>query len=222
MMGIENMSIEALEQLDDSLPEIAGFPSRYMAAKRGYDTWIVKLYKDIDNIIKNLIFPSASYRQDDPEDRYNVDIANSLSLIGYQAHHDKWQNGHPDIYVESHRGYQWIGESKLHKDYEYLLEGFRQLSMRYSSGFVGQNHGAILIITKNESIKNLMTRWQSKLLDSEFKDVEVEECTMDKACFVSKHGHAVSGEDYTVRHIPISIRFVPTDKSARNSKAKPK
>ncbi|CAH1602493.1 conserved hypothetical protein [Vibrio jasicida] len=217
-MGIENMSIEQLEDFEDSVPEIGGFPSRYLAAKRGYSEWIAKLYKDIDHIIKNIIFPSASYRQNDPEDRFNVDIASNLAQVGYRAHHDKWMNGHPDIYVDSHRGYKWIGESKLHSDYETLLEGFRQLSTRYSSGFVGQNHGAVLIVTKNQSISNLMEKWQEKLLSSEFQGVEVKECKMDTTCFLSAHDHPVTGEKYTVRHIPISILFNPTDKSARNRK----
>ena len=212
------MSIEELESMENFVPEVGGFPSRVMAAMKGYDSWVSKLYKDIDSIIKNCIFPSASYRQNDPEDRYNVDIANTLNQIGYQAHHDKWINGHPDIFVESHRGYKWIGESKIHSDYNNLLDGFRQLTTRYSSGFIGQNHGAVLIVTKNESIKQLMLKWQTKLEESEFDCKSVEKCSEDDNCFVSMHEHHVSGEDYTVRHIPISIRFNPTDKSARNRK----
>ncbi|WP_051686736.1 hypothetical protein [Pseudoalteromonas sp. ND6B] len=218
-MSIENMSIQELESMESCIPEVGGFPSRVMAATRGYDTWISKLYSDIDHIIKRCIFPTASYRQNDPEDRYNVDIANTLSTMGYQAHHDKWKNGHPDIVVESHRGYQWIGESKIHSDYNYLLEGFRQLTTRYSSGFIAQNHGAILIITKNRSIKDLMSNWENKLISSEYSDVAVQKCTIDDDCFISTHTHQVSGSEYTVRHIPISILFNPTDKSARKNKA---
>jgi hypothetical protein len=217
MLSLEQFSIEQLEGLEDSIPEIAGFPSRLMAGKRGYETWIARLYQDVDNIIKNRIYPSASYRQDDAEDRYNVDIAGFLSQIGYQASHDKWMNGHPDIYVESSRGFKWIAESKLHSDYGTLLSGFKQLCERYSSGFVGQNHGAILIITKNISIKSLMNTWKERLSNDEDyknKKVVVDNCQIDELCFISKHEHTVTGESFTVRHLPISILCKPTDKSA--------
>lgn len=215
-MGIENMSILELEDMEDDAPCLANFPSRIMASKRGYDTWVEKLYVDIDDIIKKRIFPTASYRQNDPEDRFNVDIAGFLCQIGYSAHHDKYMNGHPDIYVENSRGFEWIGESKIHSDYGTLLDGFRQLSTRYSSGFIGRNHGAVLIITKNESINNLMQRWKNKLNQSEFNGINITACKMDNTCFLSTHEHQVSGQDYTVRHIPISILHKPTDKSARN------
>ncbi|MUK78458.1 hypothetical protein GNP84_16365 [Aliivibrio fischeri] len=222
MTEFQNVSIGQLALMEDMMPEIGGFPSRVLALQEGYDSWVNRLYKDLNCIIKNDIFPTASYRQDDKEDRFNLDISSLLRRMGYQASHDRWSNGHPDIYVESpSKGYKWTGESKIHKDYGYLLDGFKQLCERYSSGFENEDQGAILIITKNIDIKSMMDNWR-KLLSSDDdyqqKNTFIYDCAIDKMCFMSSHKHSVTGEQFKVRHIPISIRFAPTDKSARNKK----
>ncbi len=222
LMEFENMSIGQLAALESMMPEIGGFPSRVIALRSGYDDWLARLYQDLDYIIKEVIFPSASYRQDDGEDRFNLEIGNSLKLMGYQASHDRWNNGHPDIFVESPcYGYKWTGESKIHSTYDNLLEGYKQLCERYSSGFEHQDQGAVLVITTNVDIKSLMENWRKKLADDvdyQAAEVSVYDCKFDKTCFMSSHKHSVSGEDFEVRHIPISIRFQPTDKSAMNRK----
>lgn len=216
------MSIGQLASLEPIMPEVGGFPSRVIALQKGYDEWLTRLYKDLDFIIKDVIFTSASYRQDDKEDRFNLEIANSLRIMGYQASHDRWSNGHPDIFVESPgRGFKWTGESKIHSTYDYLLEGYKQLCERYSSGFKYQDQGAVFVITKNIDIKSLMNNWRETLaadVDYQAAGVTVYDCKLDKMCFMSSHKHSVSGEDFEVRHIPISIRFQPTDKSAISRK----
>ncbi|WP_311747687.1 hypothetical protein [Proteus vulgaris] len=221
MMTLENLSIGELALIEKNMPEIGGFPSRVLALQNGYQSWTERLYKDLNQIIKDVIFPSASYRQNDKEDRFNLDIAGALKMMGYQASHDRWNNGHPDIYVESPGyGYKWSAESKIHSDYKYLLEGFKQICERYSSGFSNEDTGAILIITKNVDIKSLMEKWQELLSQDEDykrKKVTVSKCD-NSYCFTSKHTHSVSGTTFDVRHIPISIKFNPIDKSARNRK----
>ncbi|MGC4734074.1 hypothetical protein [Providencia hangzhouensis] len=222
MMKLENLSIGQLADIEEIMPEIGGFPSRVIALQSGYQFWTERLYKDLNRIIKDVIFPTASFRQNDSEDRFNVDIVGNLFMIGYQASHDRWNNGHPDIYVQSPGyGYKWSAESKIHRDYNYLLDGFKQICERYSSGFTGEDTGAVLIITKNIDIKSLMENWQKLLSDDEdykAKNVSVSDCETDSFCFTSKHSHSVSGTQFEVRHIPISIKFNPTDKSARNRK----
>lgn len=220
MGDICSMSLKELSEIEEHMPEVGGFPSRVIASQKSYEEWVLRLYIDIDRIIKDTICPSASYRQDDPEDRFNLEIANSLKHMGYQAAHDLWMNGHPDIHVENRsRGYKWTGESKIHSSYENLMEGFRQLCERYTSGFENENRGAVFIITKNENIKKMMDRWKETLKDSEeysksaFKIQDTEGLS-----FESTHNHSKSGMPYEIKHIPISIRFSPTDKSARSKK----
>lgn len=218
---ISDYSLKELEAIQDHMPTAGGFPSRVLAADRGYDVWLLQLYSDIENIIKEKIRPMASYMQDYQEDWFNLEIASSLKLLGYLASHDSWTNGHPDILVESTKGFKWIGESKIHSSYEYLLEGFRQLCERYSSGLDNENEGAVLIITKNSSIKTLMEKWREKLISDSYyytNGIKAEDLDADKLFFRSIHPHSVSGTSFTVKHIPISILFNPTDKSGRNRK----
>ncbi|EPM5497404.1 hypothetical protein ACTM7A_001340 [Vibrio fluvialis] len=222
MTKLEDMSVGQLADLEPMMPEVGGFPSRVIALEKGYEEWLKRLYKDLNVIIQDIIFPSASFRQKDKEDRFNLDIANSLKLLGYQASHDRWNNGHPDIFVESPgRGYKWTAESKIHSTYDYLLEGYKQLCERYSSGFQYQDQGAVLVITKNMDIKSLMDNWRKVLaadVGYQKAGVTIYDCKLDKMCFMSSHKHSVSGENFEVRHIPISIKFQPTDKSALNRK----
>ncbi|MEZ8602371.1 hypothetical protein [Vibrio splendidus] len=211
-----DMSLEDMVKFEKLCPEFGGFPSRVVAGGN-YETWVEKLYEDLDLIIRNQIRPTASYRQSDPEDRFNVDIAGFLNCKGYNASHDKWTNGHPDIYVEkTTTGYKWIGESKIHRKYDDLLEGFKQLTERYSSGFSNEQHGAVLIVSANQNIGNVMDKWKDRLTsDSWFIDrnIESKDCQKDGMCFYTKHNHTTSSIEYSVRHIPISIYFNPIDKS---------
>ncbi|TOL31797.1 hypothetical protein [Vibrio parahaemolyticus] len=215
-----NMSLGDMVRFEKMCPEFGGFPSRVVAGNK-YETWVDKLYEDLDLIIKNQIRPTASYRQDDEEDRFNVDIAGFLNCKGYDASHDKWSNGHPDIYVEkTTTGFKWIGESKIHRKYDDLLEGFKQLTERYSSGFDSEQQGAILIISKNRDIGNMMDTWKDKLTqDSWFteRDIEAKNCQKDKMSFYTEHNHTTSSIKYSVKHIPISIYFNPIDKSGLKS-----
>lgn len=222
MSDVQDYTLSQLKKMGNLNPHLSGFADRAMINNGGgqYKDWIDRLYKDLHNIIAQ-IQKTANFRQEDKEDRFNIDITNSLSLLGYNASHDPWNNGHPDIVVENDRGFQWIGESKIHSSYDNLLEGFKQLSERYSSGSLNKDHGSVLVITKNENTKKLMANWQKTLSNSqEYRDCLVQKCTLnlDHDSFISTHTHSISGRDYTIRHTPINIRFKPTDKSATSSK----
>ncbi|TOI71780.1 hypothetical protein, partial [Vibrio parahaemolyticus] len=104
--------------------------------------------------------------------------------------------------------------------YDDLLEGFKQLTERYSSGFDSEQQGAILIISKNRDIGNMMDTWKDKLTqDSWFTErgIEAKNCQKDKMSFYTEHNHTTSSIKYSVRHIPISIYFNPIDKSGLKS-----
>ena len=220
-----NMTLSQLIEMENHVPTLAGFASR-LCSRSTYEDWITRLYIDIDDYIARSIITSASIRQKDEEDRYNIEIANYLNMIGYDAGHDTFNKGHPDIIVNDKiHGYQWLGESKIHRKYDDLLEGFKQLSDRYSSGNYKQNHGAVIIINKGGDTAKVVNKWKEMLIDDPFyksRSIKAEICTQNKDCFISTHEHTGSSNDYTVRHIPINVYYKPVDKSAKKSEARNK
>ncbi|MEZ8148374.1 hypothetical protein [Enterovibrio norvegicus] len=213
-----DFSLAGLLRSEDD--DVNGFPIRALS-KSNYDKWIDKLYDDLDSIIRKQIRPTASFRQNELEDRFNVELVGYLNCKNYNASHDKWCNGHPDIYVESTDGFVWIGESKILRKYDDLLEGFKQLSERYSSGYPNENQGGVLIISKNRDIGKLMKNWLKRLeSDTWFVSRKLKSslCSKDEMCFYSIHSHSATSQNYKVRHMPVSIYHNPIDKSAVSRK----
>ncbi|MDP2561412.1 hypothetical protein [Psychrobium sp. 1_MG-2023] len=221
MQDIDQISIGQLKMLN---PHFARVCLREIPPAT-YDEWIERLYEDIDDIIKEHVTPNSSYRMDDPEDRFNVDMVGWLKERGYEARHDEWTNGHSDICVTCPKwntSYRWIGESKIHKDYDHLLEGFKQLTSRYSSGLTGESQGGVIIINRNKDLGNVMTTWKKRLEgqpDDIFTNLKISNCAQNPFSFYSTHNHSRTSIEYKVRHIPASVYFKPIDKSAVNKKS---
>ncbi len=186
-----------------------------------YESFIEMLYIDLETIIK-LLERSAALRQKDGEDRLSSEIINIFDGLGYLALHDNFINGHSDIVV-IFKEYTWIGEAKIHKDYDYLTEGFKQLCTRYSTGSEDDNQGALIFYVKGNNAHEVVTNWKSHLQKEGFKDLSISDCTSRKSLsFLSTHTHDKSGLDYKVRHLAIILGFDPQDKSAKKRKSKPK
>lgn len=215
-----DFSLTQLAGFEGIAPTLAHFPSRILASKK-YESWVEGLYKDIDRVVSDTILPNVKFMHSDSEDRFNTHIAGHLKMLGYSASHDAWDNGHPDIVVDDiANGYKWRGESKIHSDYSYLLDGFRQLCERYTSGITNESQGAMIILCKNKDIGKMMTNWKETLQgcpDYQDRELDFNECRINSMAFVSKHKHNKSSISYKVRHIPVSLYFKPTDKSARLS-----
>lgn len=194
--------------------------------EENYASFIAILYEDLDEISyrfnKN---PQA--RMSDSENRLNIEIADTLSLLGYTTNHDSMSGGHVDITVEIGE-HSWIGEAKIYRDNTSLYEGFLQLTTRYrpASGNWKHNHGGLLIyIQAQNSIRDLLTDWRRFLMDSLYKEgisIEFKDCENNCFAYFSVHNHEVTGKDFIVRHIPFILTHAPSDKSARNRKGRKK
>jgi hypothetical protein len=207
-------SLRKLQELEGLIPEFAGFPSRVLAET--YDEFIQVLYKDIDKIIYQLQ-ENPELLQNDTEDRLTLSIVNRLCCMGYNASHESKIGGHVDLAVKK-GNFIWIGESKIHHDYEYLWQGFQQLTTRYSTGDDNQSDGGLLIYIRTENAKQVVQKWQEHLTSKDLPGYSVQQCEMRNICFFSIHTHQRSGYDFKVRHMPIILHFNPQDKSGQKSK----
>ncbi len=208
--SIDKLSLRDLEKLQEYMPALAGFASRLLADT--YDEFINQLYKDIDNIVFSKEENPELYEQD-TEDRITIDIKNTLRILGYDASHEAKVGGHADLLVRKNK-FLWIGEAKIHHSYDYLWEGFQQLTTRYSTGDCNQKDGGLLIYIRNENAKNVMDSWQLHLSSKELPDYSSNPCLKRKLAFFSSHKHPRTGEQFRVKHIGMTLYFNPKDKSA--------
>lgn len=140
-----------------------------------------------------------------------MSIVNMLRCFSYDASHDQKFGGHTDILVRKNN-YVWIGEAKIHRDYEYLWQGFQQLNTRYSTGDSNQKDGGIIIYIFGLNTKNVMNEWKDRLSGKGLQSYICFTCPSRELSFYSTHTHEGSGLPFTVRHIPVILYFSPQDK----------
>jgi hypothetical protein len=153
---------------------------------------------------------TRQHRQGRSEDGLSIDVVTELKAIGFAASHDTQYGGHCDIVIEARDGFLWIGEAKIHKDYDWLLKGFQQLDTRYSTGLPGQDAGGIIIYYFGQNLTNVMATWQDRLVEAR-PDVQVTVCPINPLVRNSIHTHKNSGLPFRIRHTPISLYFKPED-----------
>jgi hypothetical protein len=171
------------------------------------ENFIKRLYKELNAIIDGLE-RSASFRQDDPEDRITIDVVLSLRRAGYYATHDEFSKGHSDITV-TQDSYKWLGEAKIHKDYAWLLEGLNQLQKRYATG--REAGSGLLIYIKGSNAQAVLDEWRRRLEEKKdcnllsTEDADKEE----KLVFWSSHTHEGSGLQIRTKHLGVSLYHSP-------------
>ncbi len=207
------LSLRHLQGLEDLIPGLDGFASRLLVAT--YDDFIERLYKDIDKVIY-LLEENPELRQSDTEDRLTIEIRNNLRCMGYNADHDSKIGGHADLVVRK-SDFTWIGEAKIHREYDYLWEGFQQLTTRYSTGDSNQRDGGLLIYIRVKDTNQVIQKWKELLASKQLPNYSVWICEIRNTSFFSIHKHERSGCNFKVRHMPIMLYFKPRDKSGRNS-----
>jgi hypothetical protein len=153
---------------------------------------------------------TRQHRHDRDEDGLTTDIITDLKAMGFDASHDKDYGGHSDIVIEARGDFLWLGEAKIHRDYDWLLKGFQQLDTRYATAVVGQDRGGLIIYCKGKRVDQVMVRWCEYLLQNR-PDMTIAVCAKNPLNRRSSHPHERTGLPFEVRHIPISLYFDPKD-----------
>lgn len=169
------------------------------------DMFIFRLYKELGFIVKDLE-STAHLRQKDSEDKITTDIVLLLRRTGYDASHDADNRGHADLSVKSNK-FIWLGEAKIHRSYEWLLDGLKQLHTRYATG--REDGSGILIYIKGANAKDVMDKWRSRLEQNRGCNLKETSDGDKKLTFWSVHQHAGSGFDVRTKHIGVSLYYKP-------------
>jgi len=150
------------------------------------------------------------------EDSLTLQIVINLKAMGFQASHDTDVGGHCDIVIEGRDNFLWLAEAKIHGNYPWLLKGFRQLTSRYSTGLAGQNDGGLIIYSRRARIDRMMQAWSKHLRDKE-RGISLAPCPRAPLAFVSMQTHVRTGDQFKIRHVPVSLYFDPKDRPTTSS-----
>lgn len=177
------------------------------------------LYEELDHAIKHVqhgkdhLHKAGHPHEDLITHQICLVLAGSRKL---HADHDAHNNGNVDITIK-YKDYVWLGEAKIYHDNSNIMEGWRQLVNRYSTGEEDERFGGLLIYFFVDSVLDKMRSWSDYLKERE-EGLVFRQCERRKICLVSEHEHRISQETVEIRHMPVMLQFAPDDASARKSK----
>lgn len=194
-------------------PFIKGWIDRQLASS--YEDFIRILYRDLENVLSKVqerkqIYGHAS------EDEITMYIVDLLQEKDYWAVHDEKLGGHVDIIVRRRdTNYLWAAEAKRDKGPDWIEDGFRQLTQRYSTGAENQDRGCILVYVQGKNAKRIFQNWRTHLETlaegDDFEELTTSDCPVKKdLAFLSTHSHESSGRTYHVRHLAVGLHHNPT------------
>lgn len=152
-------------------------------------------------------------RQGRSEDGLTTDVVTSLRNMGFQASHDTTVGGHCDVVIEGRNNFLWLGEAKIHRSYDWLLQGFNQLDTRYATASLDQDHGGIIIYCYEGRTDTIIDEWAKRLKQAR-PDVELTDRRPEERFFRSSHLHHRTGRPYHVRHVPVALQWKPAQQSS--------
>jgi hypothetical protein len=221
---------ETLAMLRVSHPNANRLVTKMLGIQNGqydYGLFINLVFEIIDECIE-AIQQDRSLRQKhkdvQSEDLITAEIKNMINRTGvFSAKLGEQRSGACDLIITcDSKKFEWSAEAKIHSDYKYLADGFRQITTRYTDGDFNNTNGGFLIYVWNKDVNSVMELWKNFLnsLANEFTNITFDTCPRRPLSFYSWHKHDVSGLDFKVRHMPICLNHEPRDRSARNRKTK--
>lgn len=143
------------------------------------------------------------------EDELSTQIVGMLEMAGIQASHDTQVGGHVDILVKAKDGFQWIGEAKIHGAYDWIDDGFLQLSSRYGLAQYGRDHGEVIIYHRGGKSAHVLNTWKAKLLEDRPEVTLVEDRVDPELYFRTTHECEGGGCTFFTRHKIVPLHFKP-------------
>ncbi len=222
MQNSEMVSLSTLQDIEKSLKIFCEFnPSAPLALKSvllkgrsvSYEDFLRFIYEVLDHSVYYMQKNSRNYRELDEVALTNI-LIKDFHVLGINALPEVDNNGHCDITIEiKEKRWIWLGEAKIHKDYDYLHKGLNQLLKRYSVGDEFQDHGGVIIYIKQAKGAKIVKEWRERII-KERKDCE-NTCNCDTrpdCSFTSFHPeHEKTGLPFYVKHIGILMHYHPDD-----------
>ena len=199
-----NFSLAQIESLCMFDPDVAGMIQRKLSANK--DIFLKQLYQDIDDAIHDIEIKKHMYQDSQwGEDELTSVIITFLKGRLYDAEHDTQHGGHVDILVKHQLGkFEWLGEAKLWDGPKYIHGGWIQLTERYGTGTLRDNHGGMLIFVKQDKSLEKFQSWEKYLLE-QVPETKIEKDKLTPLRFMSSNEHPATCLTYQVRHMAVSL-----------------
>lgn len=196
-----------------------------------YSDFLDLLYRKIDEIVSSMQKSRPSF-----SDQGEVAITNHIkdclvAACGFNAT-VKEINGATDLTVEWYgEKWIWIGEAKLDNGYAYVLDGFKQLTTRYTTAEEYEREGGVLIYCRDHPIGDFVEKMRGNIENPAYMakrnlthhDIKTVDCTRrpDFSFFTDSKLPQIGGSiRYRARFIHVGLYHKPEDKSAVGAKFK--
>ncbi len=205
-MSIQNPSFDELLKAFEGQP--LGQTLGWISAKT-HDQRLIVLRTMLDDCYRCLT-DNRQVNQAHSEDALSQEIVDMLVRSQVDARHDNRVGGHCDVTVKARDGFMWIGEAKIHGGYDWLFDGFAQLSTRYGLAQYGRDNGEIIIYHRGGNPKNVLETWRDRLL-AERKNVTLVSDGIEKGilAFETRHVCDASGYNFITRHVIVPMYHAP-------------
>lgn len=148
--------------------------------------------------------------QNHSEDALSQEIVDMLCRQQVDAAHDRRVGGHCDVTVKARDGFFWIGEAKIHDGYQWLLDGFDQLSTRYGLAQYGRDQGEIIIYHRGKNSRKVLEHWRDRLFKNKVSVTLLsDEIIHGKLFFETSHKCEASGYTFIIRHTIVPMHHSP-------------
>ncbi|HCT6782383.1 TPA: hypothetical protein OT697_003137, partial [Proteus mirabilis] len=201
------------DNLSDSSPDELKVFQNITRFRKARSSW-----SDFEKLIHELLIDASISMsesrnhlkyEDTSEDGYSAVLFYILSghkSYGLKVSRETNNAGHCDIVIELGK-YKWLGEAKKANSYQWIYDGFLQLTTRYSVSSANSKSGGLILYCNQKKVNNFMSKWMIEL-KSKFPEILKEECFADDHNIkITTHKHKVSGNVYKVIHIPIYLNY---------------
>lgn len=173
------------------------------------ELFIPQLYQDLNLVAGTMEMSANCYpRSNFNETSLTKQIVDRLQFCGYAIGAETDSRGHVDITVTSHRkSIIWLGEAKIHSDYEWLHHGLQQLVQRYTTG--RHDDAGMLIYIYNKDAGSVLDEWSRRVAAENLCDLIELPSARQRTGFSSKHKHPAWGNPVTVQHLGVALYFQP-------------
>lgn len=197
-------SLDDINYIGRREPRLLGMIERKLSTNK--EVFLKQLDLDICDALYDLQKKKHIYQNDKwGEDELTFQVVSFLQARLWDAEHDTQHGGHIDILVKSEGGnHEWLGEAKLWDGPKYIHGGWIQLTEKYGTGTLRDDHGGMILYIKADKAADKMKTWKNYLTKHSAK-VEVTLDPINPLVFHSVSPHPATSLPYSVKHFAVAL-----------------
>lgn len=199
-----NYSLDDIKYIGRREPSLLGMIERKLSDNK--QVFLNQLNLDLSDALNDLEKKKHIYQNDMwGEDELTFQIISFLQARFYDAEHDTQHGGHIDILVKSDNGkYEWLGEAKLWDGPKYIHGGWIQLTEKYGTGTIRDDHGGMILYIKADKAGEKLSTWK-EYLSANSENITTRDDPENPLVFHTISPHPATNLPYSVKHFAVSL-----------------